>query len=324
MADARHSKCRVRKGVWVRIPPPASLGGETGWGRGANRGSVARSLWRSKDCPDRAIEIVLAWQHRRHLTSHSYSRSSAWLYAGIAIRHRVSRTGRLHCRCLMVLTSVRPPSGYAAAGWQRCLLAVARPYSATRARPSSGDSIASGRARRDHRPGQALESSDVRRHRSSPSRRSSPGSRHRPLAHRLRHSGDEPDANARRPCELRMPTQLEAAVNEADKLDLVDPVRLRRALDGMRGNAGFLRCAASLIAGLPAHRLRARAAISPAGPCGRACPRRRRAYGSTASASTSSGPSSGWSSRRTACGTTARQRSRPGTVAVTRSTPPRG
>ena len=39
-------------------------------------------------------------------------------------------------------------------------------------------------------------------------------------------------------CGILEAAQLEAAVNEADKLDLVDPVRLRQALDQMRGQPG--------------------------------------------------------------------------------------
>jgi very-short-patch-repair endonuclease len=39
-------------------------------------------------------------------------------------------------------------------------------------------------------------------------------------------------------CGILEAAQLEAAVNEADKLDLVDPVRSRQALDQMRGQPG--------------------------------------------------------------------------------------
>ena len=120
------------------------------------------------------------------------------------------------------------------------------------------------------------------------------------------------------------PHRLERAVNQADVLDLVDPVTLLESLDGYtaRGGVGKLRALLDGSGVLP-HRLRARAplpAIGPrravAGAADRRQPERipgrlllARAWGS--------------SSRPTGCAITAHRGSRRGIGCETRRTPPR-
>ena len=73
---------------------------------------------------------------------------------------------------------------------------------------------------------------------------------------------------------------------------------------------------------LPAHQGGARTALPAARRARPDCPSRSPASGSTSSKSTSTGRTSGWSSRPMGCATTARQPSRPGTGCATRRTPP--
>ena len=92
MADVRHSKCRVRKGVWVRIPPPASLGRRKPAGKGANR--CLCGPWPVMGGPD--PHKSSAWRIARQ--QHGLITRAQLLELGYtrhAIRHRVS-TGRLH------------------------------------------------------------------------------------------------------------------------------------------------------------------------------------------------------------------------------------
>ena len=117
---------------------------------------------------------------------------------------------------------------------------------------------------------------------------------------------------------------LEAAINEADKLDLVDPPRLRRALDARKGQRGTGPLRAILDRGtfvltdteLERHFLR-----SPHVP---GSPRHGRRTTSTDSGSTSTGPVSAWSWKRTAFATAEPHKSRQGIVCEIRLTHQRG
>ena len=61
-----------------------------------------------------------------------------------------------------------------------------------------------------------------------------------------RHPGHLTGADADRPRHRTEPLRLERAVNEADKLDLVDPETLRRALDAHKGEPGVKKLATLL------------------------------------------------------------------------------
>ena len=120
-----------------------------------------------------------------------------------------------------------------------------------------------------------------------------------------------------------LPTgQLEAAINEADHLDLVDPERLLDALDSLPRWAGVAQLRA-LLAGptvaLTSTELERRF-LPLAHAAGLRAPQTRRS-GSTVTGSTSTGPSWTWWSRRTASGITARPSSKRGTSGATTPTP---
>lgn len=118
--------------------------------------------------------------------------------------------------------------------------------------------------------------------------------------------------------------RLERAVNLADSLDLIDPERLRAECERLKGRPGVAKLRGLL------DRRTFRATDSMLEQRFLAIVRRtplplpdtrRRAGGS---ASTSSGPASAWSSRPTACATTARRRSSIATACATRPTLPPG
>jgi predicted transcriptional regulator of viral defense system len=106
---------------------------------------------------------------------------------------------------------------------------------------------------------------------------------------------------------------IERMVNEADRLDLVDPETLRAALGAYRGQRGVARLRAVLD---PRTFRRTRSGLERAfsgWSSGRGLPFPSRGSGSTGSRSTSSGLISGWWSRQMVCGTTAPGPVRPGT-----------
>ena len=116
---------------------------------------------------------------------------------------------------------------------------------------------------------------------------------------------------------------LERAVNEADKRDLIDPEELRDSLDRLRRRARRARpaesCSIATPFGSPIPISRSSSGRSPIAPdCRSHAPN----SSSTASRSTSTGPSSASWSRRTASAITAPRRLRPGTSCATRPTSP--
>src|SRR4051794_30819480 len=115
---------------------------------------------------------------------------------------------------------------------------------------------------------------------------------------------------------------VEAAINEADKLDLCDPERLRSELDGLPPWTGIkpLRRILDLRTFTMTDTELERRFLPIARRAG--LPKPLTSTGSTASASTSSGRTSRSSSRPTACATTARRPSRPATTSATRSISP--
>jgi Transcriptional regulator, AbiEi antitoxin len=93
MAYARHSKCRVLRDVWVRVPPPALVfQPKTGRGRGRIRKvrSLIRAIGRRTDRnPSRVWELV----HRQHgAITRAQLRDLG--FTDDAIDHRIAR-GRL-------------------------------------------------------------------------------------------------------------------------------------------------------------------------------------------------------------------------------------
>ena len=92
MADARHSKCRVLRDVWVRLPPPALVFSRNRLGRGRIRKvrSLIRAIGRRTDRnPGRVWELV----HRQHgAITRAQLRDLG--FTDDAIDHRIAR-GRL-------------------------------------------------------------------------------------------------------------------------------------------------------------------------------------------------------------------------------------
>ena len=217
MADARHSKCRVRKGVWVRIPPPAYL-------RGAKRGSCRTWPPMSGQTPHSST----VWRLARH--QHGVVARKQLLGLGFtrhAIRHRVA-TGRLHAVHRGVFVVGRPELDVHG----RCMAAV----------------IACGpEALVSHQT--AAELWGIRTPRGEPIELSVPATVERTLIgvhlHRRRSLADgDRGTTARIPVTNvvrtivdlapRLPEkQLESLINEAAVLDLISPEGLRHALERM-------------------------------------------------------------------------------------------
>lgn len=111
--------------------------------------------------------------------------------------------------------------------------------------------------------------------------------------------------------------EVEAAINEADKRDLVDPERCGRRSTSFRGGREWESCARSSIAAPSPSPTRCWSAASCALHMLPDCRRRRRGASSTVTGPTSSGHGSAWWWRPTGCGTTARRRSRRRTAGAT-------
>jgi len=116
--------------------------------------------------------------------------------------------------------------------------------------------------------------------------------------------------------------ELEAAINAADKRDLIDPDRLRAALDSSKGpGVAILRDVLDRRTFTLTDSQLERRLLPIARSAGLPDPVTQRVVNGYEW--TSTGPSSAWSSKRTACATTAPRLSRPATGCEIRHMPPR-
>jgi predicted transcriptional regulator of viral defense system len=226
MADARHSKCRVLRDVWVRLPPPASIHEHRAGEKGANHRlwSLLHAIASQTDheSPGASIWALARRQHgvvtRAQLVERGVTR------AGISHRTRIGRLHRLHCGVF----SVGTPDVSQLGRWMAAVLACGTNAALSHQSAAELWGIRSPRGGRievsvpiERKP----RVREVRVHRRRALTPSDSRVRHRiPVTSPARTLTDLAT-------RVSVP-ELEAAINQADKLDLIRPDLLRAALEG--------------------------------------------------------------------------------------------
>ena len=255
----------------------------------------------------------LAWELVRDGSTASIARRQlvALGFTPEAIRQRIAK-GRLHPLYRGVYAVGRPELTQHGR-WMAAILAKGPAAVLSHRSAASLYGIALPKGKRHPRGGPCpLSSPQFTRHHGPPPQRAA---RH----NAPRHPGDHHRGHPHRPRDPDTTTdQLEQAINEADKRDLIDPEALGEAAAAHEAARTRQRCGGVLDA-LRANRLPLeREFLRIAKRAG--LPPRRPKPTSTATASTSTGPSSTSSSKPTASATTAPPPRRPPTASATRTT----